>query len=89
MSEQKHPTGPTTAQRRAWGRRGALILHGSGKTNVKPAHDALRAHWERLADPDGDLSPEVRAKRAAMLRRAHMIGLSMAAAEARRRKSAA
>jgi hypothetical protein len=78
---------PTTAQKRAWGRRGALILHGTGKTNVGPAHDALRLKWERLADPDGTLSPEVRTKRAKQLERAHMISLSLAAAEARRRRS--
>jgi hypothetical protein len=77
---------PTNAQRRAWGRQGALTLHGSGKTNVGPAHAALKAKWERLADPDGTLEPEVRARRAGMLLRAHMISLSLAAAEARRRR---
>jgi hypothetical protein len=76
----------TTAQRRAWGRRGALILHGTGKTNVGPAHEALKAKWERLADPDGTLELEIRMKRAAMLMRANMISLSLAAAEARRRR---
>jgi hypothetical protein len=88
MDPQRKP-GPTTAQRRAWGRRGALILHGSGKTSITAAHEALRRKWEALADPDGVLEPEVRVKRAAMLRRAHMIGLSLAASDARRRKSAA
>jgi hypothetical protein len=67
---------------------GALVLHGSGKTNVKPARAALVAKWERLADPDGVLDPETRRKRAAMLERAHMIGLSLAAAERRRRRAA-
>ena len=77
---------PTTTQRRAWGRRGALILHGLGKTNVGPAHDALKRKWERLADPDGVLPADIRAKRAAMLMRANMIALSLAAAEARTRR---
>jgi hypothetical protein len=65
---------------------GALVLHGSGKTNVTAARAALDAKWERLADPDGALDPDVRAKRAAMLERAHMISLSLAAAEGRRRR---
>jgi hypothetical protein len=79
---------PTTTQRRLWGRMGALRLHGAGKTNVGPAHEALKRKWEEMADPDGVLSPEVRAKRAGMLRRAHMIDLSLAAAEARRKRKA-
>jgi hypothetical protein len=86
MQDHSGQTGPA-AQRRAWGRRGELLVHGNGRTNVKAAHEALRLHWERMADPDGTLPPDVRAKRAAMLRRAHMISLSLAAAEARRRKS--
>lgn len=77
-------SGPTTAQRRAWGRIGALRLHGTGKTNVKPAHEALRLKWEREADPDGVLTPELRAKRGAMLRRAFMQEMSLKAAAARR-----
>ena len=88
MEPQRKP-GPTTAQRRAWGRRGALILHGTGKTSVAAAHETLRRKWETLADPAGTLPYEVRAKRASQLQRAHMIGLSLAAAEARRRRGAA
>lgn len=53
------------------------------------AHEALRRKWETLADPAGTLPYEVRAKRASQLQRAHMIGLSLAAAEARRRRGAA
>jgi hypothetical protein len=87
MADHNGRTGPTTAQRRLWGRRGALILHGSGKTSVAAAHEALRLKWQRLADPDGVLPPEVRERRAGQLRRAHMIALSLAAADARRRKS--
>ena len=79
----------TRAQRRAWGRMGALVLHGSGRTNVEPAHAALRRKWETLADPNRVLEPEVRAKRAKQLQTAHMIGLSLAAAEARRRRATA
>jgi hypothetical protein len=76
--------GGTHAQRQAWGLMGALKLHGSGKTNVGPAHEALRLKWERQADPTGILPAHVRAKRGAMLRRAFMIELSLRAAEAKR-----
>lgn len=80
--------GPTTAQRRAWGRIGALRVHGSGKTNTGPARAALVAKWEKAADPDGTLPPDVRAKRADMLRRAFLIEASLKGVEARRRKAA-
>lgn len=80
--------GPTTAQRRAWGRIGALKLHGTGKTNTAPARQALAEKWERLADPQGVLTPEIRAKRADMLRRAHLLEASLKGVEARRRKAA-
>ena len=53
---------------------------GDGRARGTPGN------WQRLADPDGVLSPDVRAQRAAMLLRAHMIGLSLAAAEARRKR---
>jgi hypothetical protein len=67
---------------------GALRLHGSGRTNVGPAHAALRAKWEALADPDGTLTPEVRERRAKQLRTAHMLELSLAAAKARGKRKA-
>lgn len=76
----------TDAQRRAWGRLGALRVHGHGKTNTGPARAALAAKFERLADPDGVLPPEVRAKRADMLRRAFLIEMSLKAVDARQLK---
>src|SRR5438874_467607 len=84
MDPQRKP-GPTTAQRRLWGRRGALLMHGRGRTNVAPAHAALRAKWLTLADPEGTLPLDVRERRAAMLRTAHMLEMSERAAEVRRR----
>lgn len=81
-------TGPTTAQRRAWGRIGALKLHGTGKTNTAPARAALAEKWMRMADPAGVLSPDERARRGDMLRRAHLLEASMKGVEARRRKAA-
>lgn len=76
--------GPSPAERRLWGRRGALLMHGRGRTNVGPAHAALKAKWLALADPDGSLPLDVRERRAAMLRRAHMLDMSGKAAVARR-----
>lgn len=77
---------PTRAQRTAWGRLGALRLHGQGKTNTAPARAAMAEKWLRLADPDGTLTPEVRSKRAEYLRRAWLLELSIRAADARRHK---
>jgi hypothetical protein len=55
---------------------------------TEPARRGLRAKFERLADPDGLLSPEERARRADHLMRAHMLRLSRASAQARRRRAA-
>jgi hypothetical protein len=77
-------SGPTAAQRRAWGRMGALRVHGNGRTNVKAAHEALRLKFEKEADPGGVLDPQVRARRGAQLRRAFLIQMSLKAADARR-----
>jgi hypothetical protein len=63
-------------------------MHGRGRTNVAPAHEALRRKFEALADPDGSLTPEVRARRASMLRSAHMLEMSSKAAEGRRNRKA-
>ena len=84
MDNLQTKPGPTKAERQRWGRIGALRLHGSGKTNTAPARAALAAKWEREADPEGVLAPDVRAKRGAMLRRAFLLEQSMKAAEARR-----
>jgi hypothetical protein len=83
-SNSEPRSGPTAAQRRAWGRMGALRVHGNGRTNVGPAHAALRLKWELEADPEGVLSPEVRARRGAQLRRAFLIEQSLKGAEVRR-----
>lgn len=58
------------------------------KAATGPARQAFLARFEKLVDPDGRLSPEERAKRAASLRRAHMQELSLRSAKARRRKAA-
>ena len=50
-----------------------------------PARRGLRAKFEREADPDRTLSAQERARRADHLMQAHMLRMSRAAAQARRR----
>lgn len=50
-----------------------------------PAREGLRAKFEREADPDGALTPSERARRADSLMRAHMLRMTLAAKQARRR----
>jgi hypothetical protein len=52
-----------------------------------PARRGLRAKFERQVDPDGSLSPDERARRADHLMRAHMLRMSLIAAERRRRRA--
>lgn len=55
---------------------------------TEPARRGLRAKFERIADPDGRLSPEERALRTDHLLRAHMLRMSRASARARSRRAA-
>lgn len=48
------------------------------------ARQAALDRFDKLVDPDGVLSPEDRAKRAASARRAHMQKMALASAKARR-----
>lgn len=58
----------------------------SGRTAAtEPAQRGPRAKFERDADPDGALSAQERAGRADQLMQAHMLRMSRAAAQARRR----
>jgi len=52
-----------------------------------PARRGLRTKFEREADPHGTLTPAERARRADHLMRAHMLRMSRAAAEGRRRSA--
>lgn len=52
---------------------------------TEPARRGLQAKFEREADPHGTLSPQERARRADQLMRSHMLRMSRAAAQARRR----
>ena len=53
---------------------------------TEKARDALLTKFDRLVDPDGLLSPEERAYRAAQARKAHYTRLALKSAQARRRR---
>lgn len=51
-----------------------------------PARAAADARFEKLADPEGTLTAQERAKRAASLRKAHYAQLAKRSAEVRRQR---
>jgi len=53
-----------------------------------PARRAALDRFEKAADPDGTLPPDVRARKAASLRTAFYLRLSAAGVKARQRKAA-
>lgn len=77
----------TPAERSAAARRAALIRWAMTPDRTAATDAARRAslaRFEKLVDPDGTLTPQQRAEGAARLRKAHMIGMGMAAARNRR-----
>lgn len=68
------------------GRLGAYIVHSrySGQAITEKARAAFN-DWEKKADPEGVLSPEERARRGDMLRKAHFARMALRSAQARRR----
>lgn len=55
---------------------------------TEPARRAQRERFERQVDPDGSLPAEVRGELAEHARRAHLLRMSLAAAQARRARRA-
>ena len=53
-----------------------------------PARRAALQRFERQVDPDGTLNPAERRRRAEQAMRAHMAGLALRSAQARRRRKA-
>jgi hypothetical protein len=53
-----------------------------------PARRAALQRFERQVDPDGRLKPAERTRRAEQAMRAHMAGLALRSAQARRRRKA-
>ncbi|HEY1119933.1 MAG TPA: hypothetical protein VGE43_19615 [Acidimicrobiales bacterium] len=56
---------------------------------TQAARDASFARFERQVDPDGQLAPEERRRRAENARKAHMASMALKSAQARRRRKAA
>jgi hypothetical protein len=56
--------------------------------NARAASPGSLGYWEREVDPDGQLDPSERARRAQHLLRAHMQRLALASSKARAQRSA-
>ena len=71
-------------------RLGAYALHSKydGRYLTANARAAFLARFEDQVDPDRQLSPDERSKRAVMARKAYFLRLAMKSATARRRKTA-
>lgn len=77
----------TPEQRATRARIAAHTMHAAGKTNTGPARRAFLERFEREVDPQGELSPAERARRAEHARKAHMHRLALAATKARRHRA--
>ena len=78
----------TPAERSLRGRIGAYVLHSryDSRELTKAARAAFESKFEREVDPDGVLPLEERLRRAEMARKAHYARLTLASAEARRKR---
>jgi len=76
----------TPGQRSLRARIAAHALHAAGRTNTGPASAAFLRRFEREVDPEGQLAPDVRARRAEHALAAHMAALSLKASRARAKK---
>jgi hypothetical protein len=66
------------------------MLHATHDSHAiaAKARDGLRRRFEREVDPEGELTPAERARRADLAMRAHMTRLAMASARKRARRRA-
>lgn len=76
------------AQRTLRARAAAHALHAQGGTSTKAGTSAFLERFEREVDPDGILTPEERARRAAHARKSYMAALALKASRARSRHAA-
>lgn len=77
----------TPAERRLGAQYAAHISWATTENRSRrtlPARLGLLARFERLADPNGELLPAERAKRAESLRKAHYANMARRSARARR-----
>lgn len=71
------------------GRLGALTTHSlhDSAAITAPARRAFLSKFEEQVDPNGELDPAERTRRAEFARRAHMLRLAAKSAESRRRRA--
>jgi hypothetical protein len=72
MADQKDPVRVLT------GRMGALTVHSRGKTNTVPSRAAFEAKFAAAVDPEQQLDPVERERRAQYAQRLHMTRLARA-----------
>lgn len=75
----------TPAQRSLQAKLAAHVLHARGGTNTQPATEAFLAAFEREVDPDGDLDPAERSRRAEHARKAYFTKVAYRSAVVRKR----
>jgi hypothetical protein len=83
--------GLSPAERSLRARLAANTMHArnDAQATTAKARAAFLARFERLADPEGQLPPAERQRRAQQLRSAYFAQLALAAAKARRARRAA
>lgn len=75
----------TPAQRSLRARIAAHALHAKGGTNTRAATEAFLGRFEREVDPNLELPPDERQRRAKHARKAYMSALSLKASRAKTR----
>lgn len=78
------PQDKPVCERTLRGRVGAHALHAQGKTNTRPAREALHAKFVAEVDPDGTLPPRELAKRVEHAKKLYYSRLALRSARARR-----
>jgi hypothetical protein len=68
-------------------RLGAYALHAAGKTNTEPARKAFNERFYNEVDPNKELAPAERERRAMHARKAYFTRLALKSAQSRRRGS--
>jgi hypothetical protein len=78
------------AERVLYGRIGGFTVHSrhDSRELIEPGRRAFWSRFEREVDPEGTLTPQERARRADLARKAYFARLALKSAQARRRKAA-
>ena len=76
----------TPEQKSMRGRLAVQTMHARGGTNTAPARAKFLKRFEDQVDPNGELSPAERARRAEHARKAYFTGLALKSSIARSRR---